>query len=111
MELQLIARNPAEAVRLKAPRVQGKAKAWTREEVAMFLEAAKADPLYAVFYILLALGLRRGEALGLSWRDVDLEQGLASARQSLSMTGNGGEAGKLTLLGYFLGYSLKTDGS
>ena len=31
------------------------------------------DQLYPAFVLLLIYGLRRGEVLGLSWRDVDLE--------------------------------------
>lgn len=40
-------------------------------EVARFLRAARDDRLYSAFYLLLATGLRRGEMLGLRWRDID----------------------------------------
>ncbi len=48
-------------------------KTWNEEEFDLFLTAA-ADSEYYEFYSTLAVtGARRGEALGLTWRDVDLD--------------------------------------
>ncbi len=43
------------------------------EEASQFLESARADhdPLYAAYVLILVLGLRKGEILGLPWRAVD----------------------------------------
>jgi integrase len=59
-----------------------KPKPWSVEEARRFLESARTDgdPLYAAYTLVLILGLRRGEALGLAWEDVDLNQ--AEARIS-----------------------------
>jgi integrase len=46
------------------------------EQINIFLEAARETPHYALFYLLLHTGLRRGEALALKWKNVDM--GLAS---------------------------------
>ncbi|WP_214319639.1 site-specific integrase [Nonomuraea sediminis] len=35
----------------------------------------EADPLYAVYVLILVLGLRKGEVLGLDWKYVDLDAG------------------------------------
>ena len=45
------------------------------EEARTFLESARAanDPFYAAYVLMLVLGLRRGEILGLAWSEVDLE--------------------------------------
>jgi integrase len=48
-----------------------------------FLNAAKSDPLYPAFVLLLLYGMRRGEVLGLRWRDVDLTVGKLYVRQQL----------------------------
>ncbi len=50
---------------------------WTREEVAAILDLAreKEPRAYPVLHVLLSSGMRRGEALGLQWRE-DLEKQL-----------------------------------
>ena len=45
----------------------------TSEEAKQLLAAAEHDRLAALYSVALALGLRQGEALGLSWSDVDLD--------------------------------------
>lgn len=45
------------------------------EEARRFLDQVKGDRLEALYSVALALGLRQGEALGLQWRDVDLDRG------------------------------------
>src|SRR6266550_3387137 len=45
----------------------------TPDEARQLLAAAEHDRLAALYSVALALGLRQGEALGLSWQDVDLE--------------------------------------
>jgi len=55
------------------PEKKAEGKVWNEEEFDLFLTAA-ADSEYYEFYSTLALtGARRGEALGLPWRDVDLD--------------------------------------
>lgn len=73
---ELIARNPAALVKLPAVRKKWR-KAWTTEQARAFLESAKAnaDALYAAYVLVLVLGLRRGEVLGLVWDDLDLDGG------------------------------------
>lgn len=44
---------------------------WTPEQVGAFLDAAHGDRLYALFHLIAFRGLRRGEAVGLNWTDVD----------------------------------------
>ena len=75
---ELVSRNVAGLVRVPMPRA-GKRVMWTVEEARRFLESARADgdPMYAGYVLLLILGLRRGELLGLAWEDLDLERGEA----------------------------------
>jgi len=44
-----------------------------RPQAQTFLNAIKGERLEALFTVALSLGLRRGEALGLRWQDVDFE--------------------------------------
>jgi integrase len=66
-----LARNVAAVVRLPAPRTRQR-QWWSVEEARTFLESARCDrdPLYAAYVLILVLGLRRGEALGLTWPDI-----------------------------------------
>ncbi|MDH6542033.1 integrase [Streptomyces sp. SPB4] len=58
---------------MAAPRVQVRElKPWDLDQTVAFPEAARPDPLYAAFVLAVALGLRRGEILGLRWSDIDL---------------------------------------
>jgi integrase len=50
---------------------------WTVAEAQLFLAAARKadDPFYAAYVLILVLGLRKGEMLGLAWERVDLDKG------------------------------------
>jgi integrase len=70
----LITKNVAASVKLPTSRSR-KRKAWSGDEARRFLESARADndPFYAAYVLVLVLGLRKGEVLGLTWDDVDLD--------------------------------------
>lgn len=66
---QLIPRNPCEAVKpLKV--TQKEMTLWTPDEAARFLDSSRSHRLFALFYLAMSTGLRRGELLGLRWQDV-----------------------------------------
>lgn len=44
------------------------------EECRQFLKGAKDHPLYELFYFSIFFGLRRSEALGLKWSNINLDQ-------------------------------------
>jgi integrase len=56
---------------------------WTPEQTAQFLHTIKDHRLYAAFHLIALRGLRRGEAAGLRWRDVDLDGRAAFICQQL----------------------------
>ncbi|BCL16023.1 hypothetical protein GCM10017556_37620 [Micromonospora sagamiensis] len=82
----LIPENPARNLRL-AHRYRPRFTPLTGEEAKLLLKTARADRLYALYAVALSLGLRRGEALGLRWQDVDLVDGVIFVRQSLQRLG------------------------
>ncbi|WP_329615154.1 site-specific integrase [Streptomyces brevispora] len=70
---ELLTRNVAELVDM--PKVTKKeAKPWNAREAITFLRSARAHRLYAACILVLVLGLRRSEVLGLRWQDIDFDQ-------------------------------------
>jgi integrase len=53
------------------------------DELKLLLAEAPNDRLHALWLLLISLGLRRGEALGLHWDDIDFEAKTLSVRRSL----------------------------
>ena len=49
---------------------------WTPAQTGEFLDSAADDRLYPLYHLITFRGLRRGEAAGLHWPDVDLDHGL-----------------------------------
>ena len=45
---------------------------WTPEQTGSFLDAAAHERLYPIYHLIAYRGLRRGEAVGLRWEDVDV---------------------------------------
>jgi integrase len=92
-----IARNP---VRLaKPPRLaEAEVEPLSVEDVRQLLAAALDRRNGTRFALALALGLRKGEALGLQWRDVDLDAGTLVVRRALQRRpwqhGCGGTCGR-----------------
>lgn len=57
---------------------------WTAAQLRDFLEFTQADEELGLLWRVVGLrGLRRGEAVGLRWVDVDLEEGLLHVRQQV----------------------------
>jgi integrase len=82
VRLGYMATNPAKLVeRPKAQDVE--MRVWSAAEARAFLEHVREDRLYALWALYLTTGLRRGEALGLRWADVDLATGRLSVRRTL----------------------------
>ena len=73
---ELVTRNVAQFVTLPSVRKK-KRKAWTTDEVRIFLESARSarDAMFAAYVLAVILGLRKGEILGLTWSDLDLDGG------------------------------------
>jgi integrase len=78
----MVPRNVASLV--SPPRIRRpEAKFLTSEQAQVFLESVRGHRLEGLFTVSTLLGLRPGEALGLHWRDVDLEAGRLTVRVAL----------------------------
>ncbi len=89
----LIRRNPVAAV--KRPAVERKDAAFlTAQQAERLLDALRGDRLETMYRLMLATGLRRGEALALHWQDIDLDAAVLRVRWTLSRTSSGLELGE-----------------
>jgi integrase len=61
----------------------GKMRTWSAEELRGFLEHVRHDRLYGAWLLAASTGMRRGEVLGLHWRDLDLDAGRLAVTQAL----------------------------
>jgi len=78
----LIPRNPAKLV--NPPRVEHKPVVpLTPDQARVMLDAIKGDRQETLYYVALALGLRQGEVLGLTWSDIDFAAATLSVRHAL----------------------------
>jgi integrase len=74
--------NPAANIRLPKL-VEPERTVLTADQAKTFLQTATSDPLCALWEVLLATGLRPGEALALKWADVDLQRGWLHVQRAL----------------------------
>ncbi len=84
-----LVRNPADAADPPKTRsgVMREMKTWTAKELQAFLTTQRESRLYPLWLILASTGMRRGEALGLRWEDVDTDNSRLSIRQNLVTVG------------------------
>ena len=60
---------------------------WTAAQTAQFLRQARSHRLYALLHLVALRGLRRGEAAGLRWSDLDLDAGTLAVSGQLQQLG------------------------
>ena len=84
-------RNPVDAA--DPPRKKGdgtkEMKTWSAKQLKAFLESIAGRPPRALWHMIAMTGMRRGEACGLRWEDVDLEKARLSVRRALIPNGDG----------------------
>ena len=86
----LIHANPA--IGCKLPPKKGKEmQVLTQAEILRFLTQAKEEGYYELFLLELTTGMRRGEILGLKWRDLNLTTGELRISRQVVKTGKSTE--------------------
>lgn len=74
----------------RAPKsVRSEGRTLTVDEARLFLKHLEGHRLETLFTLMLMTGLRRGEALGLRWTDLDLKKGVLTVRRQLQREGDG----------------------
>lgn len=79
---QLILRNPADFVTLRSVN-RPEVEPLTQEEANKFLGMLKNHRNFAAYYLAIMTGMRRGEILGLRWKDIDFKTGTLKINQCL----------------------------
>ncbi len=91
----VIAVNPAVSLQIRATleeqQQSSKKKILEPDEVRRFFDHAAGHPFYPPIYTMFSLGLRRGEALGLRWTDVDFKKRTIRIEQQVRLVGNKAE--------------------
>jgi len=88
----LLTVNPAQ--RATPPRAREATEAapamvtWSGPQLARFLDWSAGGTYGPAFYLLATTGMRRGEALGLTWDDIDLDTARVSIRRALIVVGH-----------------------
>jgi integrase len=68
-----------------------KVMVWLPAHTGQFLDAIEGERLYALFHLTAFAGLRRAEAAGLTWAEVDLDEGVAYVRETRTDDSDGPE--------------------
>lgn len=90
LKREYIARNPFDYLDDgDKPKVEKKKiDYWTKEEVKQFLSSFEEGDRYRIIFVLaIYTGMRRGEILGLRWKDINFETGQISISQILAFKG------------------------
>lgn len=84
----MITINPADAVKLPGD-PKKEIQCLDTAEVVIFLATARGTRHFPAYFLALNTGVRRGELLGLRWRDVDLKERTITITQGLVRTKGG----------------------
>lgn len=78
----VVARNVANVTELPATaRAAKPGRSMSVEQAQAFIAAAEGTPLEAMWLLCIYLGLRPGEAAGLSWEDIDFDRNIVHVRR------------------------------
>ncbi|PRY43289.1 integrase-like protein [Umezawaea tangerina] len=83
----LVAELRQEVERLDATERPSPVMVWTAEQTGAFLDHAANERLYALFHLITFRGLRRGEACGVRWTDLDLDTASLAVAEQLVQIG------------------------
>lgn len=80
VDLGMLPRSPLAGC-VKPNHDAARATVFTADQLAVYLQCARSEGAYPLLLLMATCGLRRGEALGLQWRDVDLTSGVLCIHQ------------------------------
>lgn len=82
---EMISTNPIDKV--ESPKLRKtEMKIWTMEQCLQFLESAEDHVHYIAFSLAIHTGMRKGEILGLRWKDIDWDGQALTIQQTVNWT-------------------------
>ncbi len=88
VKIRLIPYNPCEGVEL--PKLKKyRAQVYPTEMIHKLLDVAMGTDMYLPIFILVMVGLRRGELLALRWEDIDFKNNVLKVRKNMVKGENG----------------------
>lgn len=81
--LREIQENPCDFVKIPSKEKSSTIEIYNREEALLLIEKLLDNNIEIPILLMLLLGLRMGEAIGLRWADIDLDNNLISVNQIL----------------------------
>ncbi|MEW9668648.1 tyrosine-type recombinase/integrase [Ammoniphilus sp. 3BR4] len=97
-KLSLIRENPLDNVEL--PRGEKKEMlVWDLNQVNKFINAAQVFRYYIAYILAIFTGMRKGEILGLRWKDIDFDKNIIYVKQILANNGKEFKVGAKTASG------------
>ena len=88
VKLRLVPYNPCEAVEL--PKLKRyRANVYTLDMIHNLLDTAMGTDMYLPVFLLVMVGLRRGELLALTWGDIDFDNNILKVRRNMVNGENG----------------------
>src|SRR3990172_3364826 len=85
VDVDLLGQNVAERAKPPQPRATKplELRFWQPDQLRAFLELVRGDRHEAAWHLSAMTGMRRGEILGLRWKDVDVDAARESVRQAV----------------------------
>jgi integrase len=89
-----VIRNVAHSVKIPTYKPK-EIQPWTIEQLASFLKFSSDSPYYPIYFLMGFYGLRSGEALGISWSDIDTNNKVIHIRRQVEYVNNNYEYAEL----------------
>ena len=86
VEQEYIPANPAEKISKPSETLKTNIQ-WTDEDIKRFMNLTRGTSYYPAYLLAIFCGLRRGEALGLSWSEIDFDKSQLIVLRVLSADG------------------------
>lgn len=87
-EWGMILKDVASVVKKPSAKQENQMKVWTIEESQTFLELSNGSKFHLVYMIAITTGMRKGEILGLQWKNIDFSNKSITVQNNLVYAGN-----------------------